>query len=63
MLATVLISFGIVLVVVLGMSIGVLLGRKPLSEGGCCDGSGTKAECAGCEKYDKNGPPPGCAKT
>jgi hypothetical protein len=53
---TVLISFGIILFVVLIMSVGVLFGRKPLSEGSCCNGEGQKTECADCEKYGKAGP-------
>jgi hypothetical protein len=62
MIATVLITFGIVLFVVLAMSIGVLLGRKPISEGSCCEGSNLKPECAGCERLEKDSRPPQCVK-
>jgi hypothetical protein len=57
-MVTVIITFGIILFVVFIMSIGLILGRKPISGGSCCDGARQNAECAGCEKYEKSGCPP-----
>jgi hypothetical protein len=54
-MATVLVSFGLILCVVLIMSVGVLFGRKPLSGGSCGNGEDRKPECAECEKYGQNG--------
>ncbi|MDR1278834.1 MAG: hypothetical protein LBK02_08790 [Treponema sp.] len=56
-MATLLITFGVILVVVGLMSVGVIFGRKPISGGSCCDKAGPDAGCAGCEKNGKNGPP------
>jgi hypothetical protein len=59
-MATLLISFGLVLLAVLFMAVGVVFGRKPLS-GGCGEDGAQKDDCAGCEKYGKKNPSP-CPK-
>jgi hypothetical protein len=61
-MATLLITFGIILVVVGLMSIGVIFGRKPISGGSCCDKAGMNGECAGCEKNGKNRKPGPCSE-
>jgi hypothetical protein len=58
-MVTMSITFGLILLVVFMMSIGVILGRKPISGGSCCDSQSLKAECAGCKKHEKNGRPLG----
>jgi hypothetical protein len=55
-MATLLITFGLILAVVLFMAVGVMFGRKPLS-GGCCDSETPNPDCAVCEKQGKNGSP------
>jgi hypothetical protein len=63
-MVTVFITFGLILFVVFIMSIGVIFGRKPISGGSCGGCEGLKDDCAaGCEKYEKNGPPPQCSQT
>jgi hypothetical protein len=59
-MVTTLITFGIILLVVLMMSIGVILGRKPISGGTCGGKPDLKTGCAGCEKYEKDGRSTGC---
>jgi hypothetical protein len=55
-MATLLITFGVILLAVLFMAVGVVFGRKPLS-GGCCDKGDGKTDCAVCEKQGENGSP------
>ncbi|MDR2210210.1 MAG: hypothetical protein LBO65_01890 [Spirochaetaceae bacterium] len=54
-MAAVMISFGIILVVMVLMSMGLFFGRRPLSGGSC--GGEDPAGCAGCEKYGKDAGP------
>jgi hypothetical protein len=61
-MVSLLITWGIIVFVVFIMSIGVIFGRKPLSEGSCHDGSGMNAKCAGCEKHETGGRELPCAR-
>ncbi|MDR2314315.1 MAG: hypothetical protein LBE02_07250 [Spirochaetaceae bacterium] len=51
-MATLLITFGLIFFVICIMSVGVIFGRKPLSERGCGGCESPDGDCAaGCKKY------------
>jgi hypothetical protein len=53
-MATILITFGLILAAIGMMSLGVIFGRGPISKENCGGCEGLKDDCAaGCAKFEK----------